>query len=200
MRLQRIGNQLKPPQINSLNPSTVFKMRFLMSSSSVAVTVDSILSAIGNVATTTSNLASIWGSFKITSIEMWAPALASNSPSANTCSVEWIGGQYGLNMLTQDTSNNPFSPAHILSRPPQRSNAAFWQNYDSNANLGLFQIITTVSDTIVDLVVSCKLTDNIQAHLNTSRTGSTVGNVYYCGLDGLSSTGSSEFTVVSLPF
>jgi len=140
-------------------------------------------------------MTNFWGSFKIKSLEIWTPA---PSNSVFSCSIEWIGGQYGTNKLVQDSSNNVSVPAHVLSRPPSGCSAGFWQS--ENVNEALFNLVGP-SNTIVDLCVMVKARDDVDlAGIATARTGSTVGNIYYAGLDGKSSTGSSNFTVLTLPF
>jgi hypothetical protein len=187
----------KPPQIKSLNPSCRFKIRYSMVASSSIITAGDIISSVGNLATTTSSMSSIWASFRIKKIDMWTPSV---SNAVAFCSIEWTGGTNSVNKVVQDTSNSVTFPAHVSSSPPPGTTSSFW-NGVNDVSQTMFTISTSTSNTIVDLTVDLKMNDdNNGVGLAISRTGSTVGKIYYAGLDGLSSTGSSQFTVLTLPF
>lgn len=182
----------RPPQINNLNPATNFKIRYNMSAGTVPINKNAILASVGNVAATSVLLYNYWGSFKISTIEMWCPAVNNGTTE---CSVEWIGGSFGNNKLVQDTSNSVTYPAHIKTSPPKQNSASFWQSGDT---VDIFTITTSASNTIVDLSIQLMMTDNTFGVVPTVVVGATAGSVYYLGLDGLPS-GSSDFAVLTLP-
>jgi hypothetical protein len=164
-----------------------------MTAGTVAINPNNILASVGNVATSTTTLFSFWGSFKISSIEMWCPSVNNGTTE---CSVEWIGGQYGSNVSVQDASNSVTYPAHIKAIPPRNNSASFWQ---STGTEGFFNITTSASNTIVDLIIALKMGDNyLNPYMTTIPAVATPGDLYYLGMDGLSSA-TSLFSVLSLP-
>jgi hypothetical protein len=164
-----------------------------MTAGTVAVNPNNILASVGNVATSTTTLFSFWGSFKISSIEMWCPAVNNGTTE---CSIEWIGGQYGSNVSVQDASNSVTYPAHIKASPPRNNSASFWQSTNTE---GFFNISTSASNTIVDLIIALKMGDNyLNPFMTTIPAVATPGDLYYLGMDGLSSA-TSLFSVLSLP-
>jgi hypothetical protein len=62
-----------------------------------------------------------------------------------------------------------------------------------------FNITTSASNTIVDLIIALKMGDNyLNPYMTTIPAVATPGDLYYLGMDGLSSA-TSLFSVLSLP-
>jgi len=192
-RLGGLGNT--PPQLDNVNPSYRHTYRFSMTNATVNISSTNILLALGGVQNSTLNSVSAWcGSFKLHSIKMWAPS-ASNALAI--ASVVWEGGSFGVSKRVQDASISITTPATLSTSPPQGCTASFWQS--TNAANALFSISTNVSNTIVDVDVESRMSDNQNAQPTaTTVAGGASGTILYMGLDGLASA-TSKFVPLSLP-
>jgi hypothetical protein len=157
------------------------------------ITSQNIIDACGGIATSATSLHPIVGSFKIRSIKMWSPSV---SNALANCSVAWEGGVFGLNTTVQDSSISVTTPAMVFAKPPTGSTANFWQ---SSANLNtLFTISSNVSNTIVDIKLSCVFSDNSSVPSAIVVVGASVGSIYFLGLDGLP-VATSKFIPIGVP-
>jgi hypothetical protein len=173
------GTTFGPPQFNS-NIKHNHRFRFLgiTSTFSGVISPKMMLSATGVIATVTNTTAAlIHFSGRIKSIEMWCPPASQGA--AATCSVEWVGGNNSPNVEVSDTSVSVSKPAHLKSKPPFNSLAAFWQ-INSNTS-ALFTLLCPVG-TIIDLVLDLVFNDQDATTVTTVTTG-VLSTIYYLALD-----------------
>lgn len=136
------------------------------------------------MADTTTTAYRLFSSFKLHSVEMWAPMASDLVPV--TASVEFqtpaaaaIGAP---NSLRSDTSMGADQCAHVMSSPPPNSLAATWQ---SRAATGVLFTLNGPINSIVDVHLSLYL-QNGETPLAVANAlvAATVGTVYCRGLDG----------------
>jgi hypothetical protein len=125
---------------------------------------------------------------KIHKVELWAPMPSSLVPV--TVSIEWTGIQTGVTSVSgqssqifSDTSMGADRCAHVMSRPPAGSQAAFWQSGDSQLNV--FKLNVPVN-TIIDIEATFVLNDDetVQAMQNPVLVSATAATLYQGGIDG----------------
>jgi len=183
----------KPPQLGNIIPHYIKTYRYSMSSGSSILTTTKMIHGLGGIATANVTLQPFVGSFRIHSIRIWAPSASSALAS---CSVAWEGGLFGLTKTIEDASISVTTPAFVFTKPPTGSTAAFWQGFATNNTL--FTITTNVPNTIVDVKLSCILSDNSSPPSTVVVVGATVGDVYFLGLDGLP-VSTSLFVPLGVP-
>jgi hypothetical protein len=117
---------------------------------------------------------------KLISVEVWAPppSIGANSYVA----VEWSPGQRSPTTEYTDISINVSSPAHVKTRPPKSSLAAFW--FDSSTSVGLFSLTAPVG-AIVDVTVQYVMEDQVALTSApfTALTAPALGILRYACLD-----------------
>lgn len=184
----------QPPQISS-NIAFGHLFRFVSGSgSATTVTANSALCAAGTVCSSANNVvASFVGSAKINRVDIWSPPASQGS--SVTCSVNWAGSGNSANREVSDTSISTAMPAHVSTRPPERSLAAFWFNANTPA-APLFTVVAptgSIIDVSMSLILFDEDTNDAQAAVVVA-TG-VQGLVYYMSLDPNS---THHYTPVSL--
>jgi hypothetical protein len=194
MAKSRNGGGNTPPQLGNVIPHFIKTYRFSMSSGTVSINSDQVIAACGGIASTTTGLRPFVGAIKVLSVKMWAPSV---SNALASCSVAWEGGLFGVTKTITDSSISVTTPAKVFTKPPKDCSSNFWQNTNANP---LFTLITNVGSTIVDVKLSCILSDNTVAYSFSPITivGATVGNLYFLGLDGLGAA-TSKFIPIGVP-
>lgn len=168
-----------------------------LSATQKTVTTGSLLLSLGAMATATTGISSLCSSFKIHKITMYPPA-------GGLCFVEWV--ESSVNPRNKDSRMGQIVPTGITIEkpltfvPPAGSEAALWQSgstYDATApgSVSLFAISSTVG-AVVDLDVSCTLSNVGSNYQDTGYSSLTVGAVYYPALDGRS---TNDFAPVGRP-
>jgi hypothetical protein len=168
-----------PPQMES-NLKLTHKFRFQASAAEAnfAITDSSVIGALGGICTVTnSTVTNFAQSFRIKSLEMWAPPASQGA--AATVSVEWFGFGNSPNIEHSDTTLSVSRNAHIKSAPPSSSLASFWQKGTST---NLF-ILNFGTNTIIDLIVEIMMADQETALETTSVSAGVLGHIYYLALD-----------------
>jgi len=194
MKQKRPVDTVGPRQLSS-NITFGHTYRFISTSSTAtAVTPTSLLAAAGSVCyAVNANVISIFGSIKVNRIKIWTP-VASQGANA-TCSVLWSGTVTPFNQDREisDTSVSVSKPAHIDTRPPAKSLAAFWQTASTN---NLF-IVTAPTGSIIDVSLSMVLQDEDSgsAPATVAVASGTLGTQYYLSLDP---NATHRYTPVSL--
>jgi hypothetical protein len=139
----------------------------------------------------------ITNAIKLNSISIWSIAggVASGTPVATSCSIEWLS-EYGPSKLIIDTSINPAVMAMIHSKPPPGSLAGFWSVRGSNESTVLFNI-TAVVNAVVDVNVTYNIQDDTSVTSVTTAASGANLTVYATYLDGPRS--GAVFAPVGLP-
>ncbi len=166
------------PQIRT-NVIKRHKFRFAASGalSIVGPTGATILGALGTVCTVTNTtVAQFNKSFRIRSIEAWAPGSATPA----TLTLIWIGLANSPNVEVSDTSITASFPAHIKTSPPPESSAWLWQV--TGATQVFF--ITGPTGTVLDLDVDYIETDQTFAASTQAVSVGVLSQCYYLALDG----------------
>jgi hypothetical protein len=164
------------------------KYRFFngTASGSYIISNNSILGAAGVMCTVAnSTCVSIFSSFRIRSVDVWAAAqTAANNTAVNTIAINWNGGPvFVTNEELSDTSISPDYPPYLHAVPPKNSNAAFWQTASSG---GIFTL-TLCDQAIIDLDVDLIMSDQQDTYTITGFTTASLGSQYYLALDGRAS-------------
>jgi len=133
--------------------------------------------SVGKTLNTTVN--ALCYSTKVRQIEIFGgPAAVA---AQGTVGVYWFGGTWGTDAYISDSSCSTAEPAHVVTRPPQKSSADFWINAD-NFVAAVFSIELTAGS-IVDLTLDLRF-NNATTIATMAVTTCTVGVLYYMPLDG----------------
>ncbi len=167
---------------------TRHRMRFTVNTfnnGGYTITPKSILGSLGTVCyVANSNVRSIFTSFKVREVEIWAPGIPSytmNLITPSTVAIEWeASSQLSSTMTMSDTSNSVSVPAHVRARPPAGSAAAFWNTSTASTLFNLYAPQGSIVDVDLELIQDV---DNTNSSVTTITTG-TIGNTYYLALDG----------------
>jgi hypothetical protein len=182
-RLSGLSKAMGPSQILS-NITFGHKYRYCCKQyTPIVITPTSVLCAAGSMCVVgNTSVVSLFSSFRVTRIQMWAPANTTFTGGASTCSVLWLGSvtPFTQDREVSDTSINPSKPAYVDAVPPKNSLASFWQTASTN---GLFTL-NAPQGTIVDITLALTLndTDDGSAASSTVTTG-ILGEQYYLSLD-----------------
>jgi hypothetical protein len=170
-----------PPQLRS-NLELSHNYRFVSSSgTATAITPASLFGAAGGMGTVSNSaITSFFASLQILKVEMWTPPASQGS--AATCSVNWEGFNGAPNREVSDTSVSVAQPAHVVSRPPPRSQAAFWINGTQTLSNTIFTLVAP-SGTIIDVTLRLVMFDDDVGNVNATASAVTVGLAYYLSLD-----------------
>lgn len=144
----------------------------------------------------TSYGSSVFQSYHIKSIEMWAAAAPG---SQATVSWTWYDGLNNTAATEiSDTSISPFYPAHIIARPPNHSYSQLTSTSFDNQYIGA---IVCPAGTVVDVTLDVVMEDGLALY-NALPVGTyvgTQGTVYAGYLDSSAhSVGSRKFVPVGL--
>jgi hypothetical protein len=169
-------------------------IRFVVSSTSslVSITRGNLLNLLV-CGTTSTQVARLFGSVRLTKVEIWQ-ATQATSPTGSFTGVqlEWLS-EMGPDKVHQD-SGNVMRPAHLSSRPPPKSFASFWNLSGVNESVTLFKLsaqpFSGTSGTgtpllvgsIVDVTMVVTNLDD-ESPVLTTVSGATVGQVYVRSLD-----------------
>jgi hypothetical protein len=181
-----------PPQMESnLRLNHKFRFQASTAESNFAITDSTIIGALGGICTVANSTVTVLAqSFRIKSLEMWAPPASQGS--AATVSVEWFGFNNSPNIEHTDTTLSVAKNAHVKSAPPSSSLAAFWQKGTGST---LF-VLNFGANTIIDLVVEIMVADQETALETVAVTSATLGHIYFLALD--QQAGSHILVPVSL--
>jgi hypothetical protein len=125
---------------------------------------------------------------KIDSIEVWSnPAIGAASAYIAVQFPSIVVGQAGDGRVFQDSSMG-IEPAHVRCRPNVMSQNSQWQIGSANT---AFQL-TCPTASVVDVSLSFREISDIPPVLTTNApVGAAPGNLYFRGLDGQASAGTS---------
>jgi len=140
--------------------------RFLMSTVSGSTTADELI-----------------GGFKIQRIQIWFPPSGPQPLSAINLGpgITWLGGGLGTNKVVCRQSLSTAEPAHLDSRPPRNSQAAFWGTGAGNSNT-YFYLNQAVEGAYLDLSLSIKF--YVGVCTTTAISAAAFSGVLYGRLDG----------------
>jgi hypothetical protein len=178
-----VRNAMMIPQL-SLNPSQTRTYRFVRNVSGLAtVTVDTLMTALGCLATSSTSVTSINTSIRLVHVHAWG--IVSSSGGDTFVSLNFQGYEGNPNVQIQDSSNSTAFVPFISQRPPPRSNASFWHSVAEGADtIILFSIDSNgTAGTVVDVTVESIYQDQLSVGTSFTTTGVTTGNLYYSSLD-----------------
>jgi hypothetical protein len=147
----------------------------------VAVTIGTVLSAIGGIGSGTNTIAPWASSFKINRIRIWA---SPEDASAVTTNILWtVATAHNVKDEVKDRTipSSAGVIAALEERPPKNSLASFW--LDNGASGTLFQL-SIAKGSVIDLHVSFTLANGFAA-TSQSAAGASAGGTYYTHLDGV---------------
>lgn len=163
-----------PPSFTS-SLITKKTFRFQFSAAGNAVVTNGSPTSYGpamalSMATTTTQLTSLYTAFRIRRIKIWAPPASNLVPvtttliwgSANNTSFTSAGS---AQKTVSDTSIGSTVGAFINSRPPKNSPASFWQRPTTSNQIPLFELSAPIN-TIVDVQLSLQNDMNADATPN----------------------------------
>lgn len=149
------------------------------------------------MATGGTNSQTLFGAIRIRRVKIWVPPVAA---AIETVSFEWTnltstivssGPPIPMNSSAMGSSN----PSVLTFRPPKGSRADMWLN--TGDTVVLFTMSCPVNS-LVELDLQCVLDVANQTVQNVTTTGTTIGDYFQIGLDGLTSA-SSKFTTLGVP-
>lgn len=174
------------PQLN-VNNQMHRTFRFVATSSSgtdIAIT-DAFLSRLIMSTVSGSTTANeLIGGFKIDRVQVWFPPTGPQPLSAINIGpgITWLGGGLGTNKVVTRQSLSTAEPAHLDSRPPRNSQAAFWGTGAGNSNT-YFYINQAAEGAYLDLSLSIKY--YVGVCTTTTVVAAGYSGVLYGRLDGL---------------
>ncbi len=172
---------LPPPWV--AHPRFVRKIRYLASGAvSATIVSNDMIFAAGTMAATTTSIYNICRSYRLLSVEVWAPPATQGSTS--TVTVRWPSTQSSPVVDVSDTSSSVSVNAHIRTSPPKESTVGFWQAMGTNNNMFL---ITCPTSSIVDITYEFIWSDLAGANTSSAVVGATVGQLYFTAIDRSSS-------------
>jgi len=124
------------------------------------------------------------GGFKIDRIQVWFPPTGPQPLSAINIGpgITWLGGGLGTNKVVTRQSLSTAEPAHLDSRPPKNSQAAFWGTGAGNSNTYFF-VNQAAEGAYIDLSLSIKF--NVGVCTTTTVAAAAFSGLLYGRLDGL---------------
>jgi hypothetical protein len=177
---RRSGGNRSIPMISS-NVKGQHRFRFIASAaiSAVSILTGDVLKTSGLFAVTTTTLYPVNKTFRLKSVEVWAPTATSTTGAI--CSIEWPTNQTGPTSEVSDISINVSEPAHIIAIPPKDSIASFWQQ---DGTTSMF-ILTCPGGSVVDISIDyVQDDDGVASSFPITVVGATAGTIYYGFLDG----------------
>jgi len=125
------------------------------------------------------------GGFKINRLQIWFPPSGPQPLSAINIgpAITWLGGGLGTNKVITVHSLSTADPAHLVSRPPRNSQAAFWGTGAGNSNT-YFYLNQATEGAYLDLSLSIKL--NVGVSTATTIAAASFSGILYGRLDGAS--------------
>jgi len=150
------------------------------------ITFENLLDSIG-VAVTAVLGYQVFDQVRLSSVEVWSlPAIG----TSNLVSVQFSGataGSFGDGTVHSDNSMG-IEPAHVLAHPNSLSQSAQWQI----SSAGNAFALTCPTGSVIDVTCSFKtLSTQAPTALQNALVAATVGDIFYRGLDGLATAGTS---------
>jgi len=183
VREGRTSHELPQLNVNAQMRRTFRFVATAASGSDLAIT-DALISRLLLVAVATSTTAyELIGGFKIERIQIWFPPSGPQPLSAVNLGpgLTWLGGGLGTNKVVCRQSLSTSEPAHLDSRPPRNSQAAFWGTGAGNSNT-YFYLNQAVEGAYLDLSLSIKLYVGVLTTTTVAAFASS--GIYYGRLDG----------------
>jgi hypothetical protein len=190
MKRRILNSMMKRPsyELPQLNVNSqmrrVFRFVATAASGSDLAITDTLLSRLLMTTISSSTTAStLIGGFKIDRIQVWFPPTGPQPLSAINLGpgITWLGGGLGTNKVVCRQSLSTAEPAHLDSRPPKNSQAAFWGTGNGNSNT-YFYINQAVEGAYLDLSLSIKL--NVGVCTTTTVAAASATALIYGRLDG----------------
>ncbi len=173
------SKQLGQPPPWTAHPRFIRKIRYLASGAVAATIVSNdMIFGAGSLAATTTAIYNVTRSYRLLSVEVWAPPAAQGSTS--TVTLRWPATQSSPVVDVSDTSSSVSINAHIKTSPPKESTVGFWQAMGTNNNMFL---LTCPTSSIVDVVFEYIFSDLAAANNSSAVVGATVGQLYFTALD-----------------
>jgi hypothetical protein len=178
---------LPPPIHATVRIRHVYRFVNVGTSGTVSsVNVGDLAFACGALATSTSVIYSLASSVKIDWIKVWSAAIAQTAgAAANSVVVNWSTAESALapdDNIVELLPSGITSTACAVFTPPKLSTASFWVQPGNDSSTTMFQI-SSEKGSIVDVCMEYTLSNNVANISNSSNSGLTAGNIYYCGLD-----------------
>jgi hypothetical protein len=177
---------LNPPMLNATITSK-HRLRFVNQEAVNRVITPTEILDLLCVGITATSASRVCDGMKIELCEAWA---GNTDGAANTVEVEWLNdpsGNYGPGKTISDTSLGYTNIAHVISKPPAGSSAAFWLN-DTHGDVGILRFALPAG-AVVDLVIQLVLYDNDDPTLVSGAvTGADPGKFYCRALDNGNAT------------
>jgi hypothetical protein len=167
-----------PPQIPT-NVCVTRTYRFRATAGGEYLIVQGDLMSVGGGMTTAINSSCtlLAGAYKIHSVKMWGPVLASGP---TTVGIEWFSAFGNLRCKqVSDTTVSTAFPAYVESSPPSGSNAEFISGAGSANVLSLLCPL----DAVIDIHMSHYLQDNMAISTKGVTTAPTLGQMFWFALD-----------------
>jgi len=183
-----------PPTLQVAPPLRRVTYRYLVETSgSYAITVHTMLGALGGICTAANSKVNSWSaSFKIRKVTVWPPSTS----TPVSCSLTWTAGSVGQ---VPDEIKDGTIPEGITStkalvfQPPARSLCGYWID-STDVTSTLFDVLSAAG-AVIDLMVDYRLCASLTSVQSTIAAG-TLGTVYYLALDG---PASNKIVPTSLP-
>jgi len=175
------------PQLN-INTELRRTFRFVATSTSgsdVAITDAFISRLLMSTVSGSTTAYELIGGFKINRLQIWFPPSGPQPLSAINIgpAITWLGGGLGTNKVITCHSLSTADPAHLDSRPPRNSQAAFWGTGAGNSNT-YFYLNQATEGAYLDLGLSIKL--NVGVCTSTAIASASFSGILYGRLDGSS--------------
>lgn len=169
-----------------------YRFRAVAAAIDTPITDQTLIGAMGVIATAATTAAPLYETVKVNRIKMWA---SSADASFCTVSCNFEGSPNATNNLRpnleySDSTVSSAHPAHINVTPPKNSICSFWNSFFGNV---LFNL-TCPANTIIDVTLTGIQRDETGT-TGLTLVGATAGSLYYLALDGYT---PNNFRPVSL--
>jgi hypothetical protein len=182
-----VARSLSLPQID-INAEIRKTFRFVANASNgndIPITDATLSRLLMSITTGSTTAYELIGGFKIQRLQVWFPPSAPQPLSAINIGpgITWLGGGLGTNKVVACHSLSTSSPAHLDSRPPRMSQAAFWGTGAGNSNTYFYVNQATVG-AYIDLTLSIKLNVGVCTPTTILIAAATFDGILYGRLDG----------------
>lgn len=174
-----------PPAIEC-TPALSHRFRYYANATATTanITVGNLLGALGGICTiANSTIASICSSVRVKRVSIYSGVVTTGAVNAE---LTWFAG--GSSFMKDDSRESSVPEGITMERvlvtkPPARALAAFWQNSASPTNV-LFQI-TCQAGSLIDVEMVGTLGNNLSNVAIAGYAAATLSTVYYGRLDGV---------------